>query len=110
MTFKPDYTSNWSKVKKFINTIENDSKITRKEIMQNLKDVSPTTVDIYRKLLTEANVLLYIKPGTYKKIQDIPEQLTTTKLLKFLNLSKWRRWFTPLELFVEENKKPKLLP
>lgn len=102
---EPIPDSNWKKVKDFINTIENESLITRKYLISNLPGVSHTTIDVYRRLLTELNVLTYIKPGTYKKIQPIPEKMTTTQIYKFLNFPKWRRWFTPLEMFVDDIRK-----
>jgi wyosine [tRNA(Phe)-imidazoG37] synthetase (radical SAM superfamily) len=107
---EPRSNSNWKKVKDFINSIENESLVTRKRLIYNLPGVPHTTVDFYRRLLTDINVLTYIKPGKYKKVQNIPEKTTTTQILKFLNLPKWRRWFTPLEMFVDDIRKRKFLP
>lgn len=108
---EPMPNSSWNRIKNYVNTIENDSLIKRKDLIHNLPDIPHTSIDIYRKLLTDINVLSFVKLGTYRKIQDIPSTMTTTEIIKFLNLRKWRRWFTPLDLFIEEtrNSKPTVI-
>jgi hypothetical protein len=104
---QPMPNSSWNRIKNYVNTIENESLVTRKMLIHNLPNVPHTSIDIYRKLLTDINVLTYIKLGTYKKIQNIPSTMTTTEIIKFLNLRKWRRWFTPLDLFLDETRNSK---
>lgn len=69
----------------FLNLFYIGDVITRKSIFQNLPDLSnnvksSNTIDNYRNWFHKAGYLETIKPGHYKKLKDIPNNLTSVNL------------------------------
>lgn len=100
----PDKTI-WQALKDFINDLKIDEEFTRKKVIDYiyLSDVyySEVTIDSYGNQLTYIGILKWSKSGTYIKLKNIPEKLTTSKLSKLANKSSWQSWFTPIEMLDE---------
>jgi hypothetical protein len=111
--FKPIGNGNekvhsWYLVKKFINNVKINETFTRQGLfngIRNLKTrffyqciINEPTIDVYRLWLTSSKFIEKTdKPKIYKKLQHIPEDLTTVTLRKYLCEDTWRKWFIPRE-------------
>ncbi len=106
-TIKSRYNKSlWELMKNYINNIKIGNKFTRKDMLTyiypsiNDDDIRhiENTPDQYRSLLTNVEILKATdKPGIYIKLQNIPDNLTTSKLKKIVGDKSWRKWFIPIE-------------
>lgn len=71
----------WINFKNYINSFKNGDIIYRKDIV-NIVDCSHSTVDNYRNALCHLDFLKWIKLGTYKKLNNIPKTMTSSKLME----------------------------
>jgi hypothetical protein len=102
-------------VRAFINSKEDGYIITRTELIHVIYETKPKngmlTTDLYRADLTKLGFLKTVEPGRYKKLYNIPEELTISKIREVIkNKSNWRGWFMKLhdQLGIPENKCPKV--
>jgi len=98
----------WLLMKEFINIhVQTGELFTRAtmleyiypDIANSIKNII-NTADTYRCLLCNENIPILEatkKLGTYKKLQDIPMNLTTTKLKEIVTEKSWKSWFVPFE-------------
>lgn len=93
----------WGDMKDFINRKENGEIIKRQEILEHIFPSPYRTifnrgsVDVYRSNLTKLGILEVIKAGVYKKLRDIPEDLSCSLLQKIALDKTWKQWFVPLD-------------
>jgi len=98
----------WSLTVTYINNVKINETFKRQELfngIRNLKTrffyqcvIHEPTIDTYRMWLTSSEFIEKTEnPGVYKKLQDIPEDLTITKLRKYLYGDSWKKWFIPRE-------------
>jgi hypothetical protein len=99
---KPE--SLWSQIRNVINSYEIGEEFTRKEFRKKLNNPKTGSFDLYRHNLTIVGVIDKIGLALYKKNCNIPENLTTTKLNKFVaeklwwnTKLNWKDWFMELE-------------
>jgi hypothetical protein len=92
-------------VKKTINDVCINGTITRQELLRSVKFQKEITIDLYRADITRAGFLKWIRPGLYQKVEHIPENLSITKLRKYLTDRTWRKWFIPREEYLGIKKK-----
>ncbi len=92
----------WENVKYFINSLKENEEFTRRQFLHTIY-TDPrvtryeTTADHYRNQLTHAGFLEWVSNGRYRKIKQIPKNLKTTTLRKFLEDTSWRTWFMTRE-------------
>ena len=96
----------WELMKEYINDhIKIGNKFTRKDMLNYIypnigsDDMCyiKNTPDNYRCLLTNVEILKATnEPGIYIKLQNIPDNLTTSKLKKIVADKSWRKWFIPI--------------
>jgi len=56
------------------------------------------TIDNYRALLTKVEIITATrKPGMYKKLREIPTDLSLGRVRKIASDHSWKRWFIPME-------------
>jgi len=92
----------WYCFREAINSIEDGQLISRKKLLVKVGNIyseklSGGSFDIYRQTLTNIKVLEWIDRGIYKKVQNFPESLTTSKAHKLENQMRWypswKDWF-----------------
>jgi len=91
----------WTLFKIFINDLKKDEIFTRKELLNFIYTVPmssyETSVDMYRSNVTKLGFLESVERGKYKKLFDIPINVTTTKIMKIIRSKRsWKEWFIPL--------------
>lgn len=99
----------WHLFKDYINSLEDDKKFSRKELMEGIyvpKAAAAmrqleTSVDHYRLYACHIGFVEHIGVGKYIKKHDIPNEMTTSELKKYAyNIDlHWKDWF------IEENDK-----
>ena len=87
----------WRKFIGVINAFEDEEEITRRDLALNFKNTPRYTITSYTKLVTEAGFLKRERHGQYKKIKEIPLNITTTALQRYINEDSWKKWFCPVE-------------
>ena len=98
----------WELMKEFINERVQTGKLFKRKNM--LEYMYPglghemcsleNTADHYRCLLGNDNVRILQATdtlGVYKKLRDIPDGFTTTRLKEIARDKSWRQWFIPIE-------------
>jgi len=91
----------WTLLKKYINSLEIGRKFRRKNLLRSVYDMnvsealnhSQTSIDTYRVYITRLGCIEHVKRGVYKKIMDVPEQLTSSNAKKLAYEEKWKIWF-----------------
>ena len=93
--------SGWSYIKVYIN---NNYKIgdiiSRQTLIKNLVKVPKSTIDSYRAQLTIIGIVEKTKPGKYKLLCKIPEDMNTMDLMNLISEVReypWKKWFIPTE-------------
>ncbi len=91
----------WDLLKLFINSVKINKTFTRKDLLNSVYNVPmysyQTTVDTYRNNLTNLGFLEIAGTGIYKKLYNIPEEVTTSHIGKALkDRNTWKGWFIPL--------------
>lgn len=92
----------WNLLREYINSLDIGTQFSRLD--SKLKIYSTLTVakamvskigteDNYLNYLCKVGILKKVKPGVCEKIQDVPEQLTVTKLRKLATDQNWELWF-----------------
>jgi len=96
-----DNRSIWDLLKEFINSMSDNDIFTRRDMLHYIYGIDSThrgTVDTYRNLLTKIGILeMTLKPGRYKRIRNIPNELTTKLLQEMTNQNSWKSWFISLD-------------
>jgi len=102
-----DNKSIWSLLKNYINNFNINETFTRQELLNSvygnrvtnglLNAKCMTTVDQYRRYITIVNCLKIVERGKYKKLKNIPPNLSIKKLQKHVYGSTWKTWFIPIE-------------
>ena len=74
----------WDKFKKYINSIENGSLFTRKDILwyvcKTKQSVSHgSTIDVYKRCSELHGIISTTGRGTYIKLRDIPINMSSTE-------------------------------
>jgi len=98
----------WDLFKSYINRLAIGQEFTRKDLLEAVytKDSSismrrqPSSVDQYRNSCKHIGFIKSVSVGKYKKLFDIPDNLTTSLLAKHVSLySKrtWREWAMPYD-------------
>lgn len=71
----------------YINNVPNGAFVCRKELLSIPHELSNTTVDHYRRLLTVNGCMKETdKPGRYEKTKDIPKSITYSMMRKFYEI------------------------
>jgi len=78
----------WIQIREYFRSFPKGSIITRKDYIKNFSNIDIGILDSYRWRLTEACFIEKIKVGKYIKIEDIPENYTTTELNKVVYWTK----------------------
>jgi hypothetical protein len=96
----------WHLLRSYINNLDRNALFNRHDLLSCVYTIEvveggitacQTTVDQYRRYLTLAKVLDRVGMGEYKKIKNIPENLSVHKLKKHVYGSTWQTWFIPIE-------------
>lgn len=96
----------WTLFKEFINSLVNGQEFSRKELIDSMyvSTVSDamrrfeTAADHYRLYACHVGFLEHVGRGKYKKLCNMPIDLTTTDLKRFAyNEAPWQDWFIPKE-------------
>lgn len=96
----------WSLFRSYINKLNDDNLFNRYDMLSSVYTHEvveggiigcQTTVDQYRRYLTISMVLDRVGRGKYKKLKNIPENLSVFKLKKHVYGSTWQTWFIPIE-------------
>ena len=96
----------WKLFRTYFNKLDINAEFNRSDILHSVyvPDVAKeikryeTTVDQYRRYVELAFCLEKIGWGVYKKIRNIPENLSSISHLKKRVYDKtWRSWFIPIE-------------
>ena len=105
----------WTVTKEFINNLRQKETFKRREILKyayrnNNMIYTISILDIHTNLLLRAGFIKKSnKDWQYIKLYNIPEQLTTSYVVKLTDKNSWESWFTPIsminELFGEMNEK-----
>jgi hypothetical protein len=75
--------SDWSKTIEYINSFPNDEWVfTPMDVKDNVEK-STNTISLYVNYLHKAGFLKRANRGVYRRVQDIPSDLTLSKLKKF---------------------------
>jgi len=100
----------WDLFKHFINSKKVNEIFTRKDLLDSIYNVPmqshETSVDIYRNNVTHLGFLEHVGRGKYKKLYNIPKQITTTQINNALtDRNTWKDWFITLhdKLGVDES-------
>lgn len=99
----------WETLVDYINKKEIGEILTRKELLQ-IK-IKYHSIDTYRNHLSKAGFLETISPGKYRKLRNIPENMSVNTLTKIAYDKTYRRWFMNIEdriKFYERNKNEKI--
>ena len=81
--------SNYKRICEFINEFNRNDLFTRKELFEQcVEPYSKNTIDQYRRVFEANNIIVKIKPGIYMKLYDIPEDITYTELVPYIDLGK----------------------
>ena len=72
---KNEKTSTWYQLILFCNSKGVGEVIKRRDILDHVFSNSKMTIDIYIKILRDANYLIWVKSGRYKLLKKIPELL-----------------------------------
>lgn len=92
----------WLLLKEYINSLDIGTQFTRFEAKIKIYSTQSVAKAMISKIGTEDNymnhlckigILKKIKPGLCEKIQDVPQQLTVTKLKKLAYEQGWELWF-----------------
>jgi hypothetical protein len=92
----------WNLLREYINSLDIGTQFSRLDA--KLKIYSTFTVakamvsrvgteDNYLNYLCKVGILKKVKLGVCEKIQDVPEQLTVTKLRELATDRNWKLWF-----------------
>jgi hypothetical protein len=90
----------WAFLSKYINSFKDGSIISRKDIIDSFHNESfiyTFTVDGYIRLFKKIRVLETLSRGKYKKIQDIPHGLSSTRARHLACDISWKTWFIDLK-------------
>lgn len=96
----------WHLLKNYINNMDVNTLFNRHDLLSSVYNhevveggitACQTTVDQYRRYLTLAKVLDKVGRGEYKKLKNIPENLSIHKLKKHVYGPGWQTWFIPIE-------------
>jgi hypothetical protein len=96
----------WSLLIEYINGLDPGVQFTRGEVKMKIYStysVAKAMVskigaeDNYMNHLCKIGILKKVKPGVCEKIQNVPEQLTVTKLVKLASNQNWELWFVKPE-------------
>jgi len=74
--------STYQNLKDFINSLEIGDTFGRQDILEFNNRSWSSTIDNYRNYLCQARYLKIVGRGKYQKLQNIPENLSGSKLLK----------------------------
>ena len=78
--------SNWSKLKTYINdNYKIGDVISRQTLVRNLGKRPSYAVDSYRLQLTIIGIVEVVKPGGYKLICKIPDDMNTINLIDLVS-------------------------
>ena len=88
----------WETLVDYINKKEIGEILTRTELL-GVKWIcqSDNSIDSYRNQLAQAGFLETISPGKYRKIKNIPENISISLLTKALYDKTYRGWFMNFE-------------
>jgi len=92
----------WDLIKEYVNQFPIDHIIERGKIIlaiYQMKEsyVNTNSIDSYLYQLRYVQVLETIKPGKYKKLRNIPVNLTTSHLSKVSKKNSWESWFMTID-------------
>ena len=94
----------WSLMKEYINSLDVNQIITRKNLLVavygNLgiyMSRYPSTVDGYTRCIKIVNCIEKFERGKYRKLKNIPIDLSISKLKKHVSGNNWKTWFIPIE-------------
>lgn len=102
-------TKIWTRFLEFIDSIEVGKKFARKNLLYSIyginekafvfKQKSVTTVDNYRAILTKCGILEVTENsrGVYKKVMNVPKNLSYSVAVKMAYDSSWKQWFMTFE-------------
>ena len=98
---KSNKNSEWTKLKIFINdNYKIEDIMLRQTLIKNHGKRPIYTIDTYRSQLTIIGIVEKVKPGKYKLICKIPDNMNTTDLIDLVSDIRkypWKRWFMPIE-------------
>ncbi len=105
---KRDDRSIWEIFQEFVNEkINVDGNFSRREMLEyvyptlgmDVERYMNLSPDHYRSCLTKDHIMILklVETGLYKKLQNIPKGLTTTRLIKIARDKTWKRWFIPFD-------------
>ncbi len=75
-------TNSYKELKEFINSFDNGEIFCRQDILKFNNKSWSSSIDNYRNYFCHARYLKTVGRGKYQKLQDVPEDLSLTKLLK----------------------------
>jgi hypothetical protein len=95
----------WSLFKTYFNKLEINETFTRVDLLNAVyvPDTAiairqcQTTVDQYRRAVVLGLCMERVGWGVYKKIRNIPSDLTITKLRKHVYSKNWKSWFITID-------------
>ena len=100
----------WTLFKTFINSRKKDEIFTRRDLLESVYIYHMasynTAADIYRNSITHLGFLESAGRGKYKKLYNIPAEVTTTRIANALtDRNTWKDWFITLhdKLGVDES-------
>lgn len=103
----------WVLVKEYINSLLINQEFTRTQLLRAVYTTQANgfsaSIDCYIGYLKIFGFLSGNGKGTYKKLYNIPEKLTTTALVRAACDQSWKKWFVPLyeRLGIDEQDAPK---
>jgi hypothetical protein len=95
----------WVKYKNFINNLQPNQKFTRKFMFRRIYGINDGSVlvarenciDHYRRYSVLCGIITHEGLGLYKKISNIPDNLTLNEFVKVAYDEPWKTWFVPQE-------------
>lgn len=90
----------WTLMKEFINKLDNGSTFTVTDMINHIythEIYCIGTPATYKNRLVVIGILECCSDGIYKKLRDIPDELTTPLLAKLSNQKTWESWFYQLD-------------
>ncbi len=91
--------------KEYVNKLDINETFTRLELFKSIyvKEVAiatiryQSTIDQYRRWVSMGGCLKIIGYGKYKKLKNIPEYLSISKLRKHVYCNNWKSWYIQIE-------------
>lgn len=95
----------WNKYKIFINTLQPNQKFTRKFMFRRIYGINDgsvlvareNSIDHYRRYSVLCGVITHEGLGLYKKVSNIPKNLSLTEFTRVAYDDSWKTWFVPQE-------------